>query len=149
MFHGHLDCFQKSFLGIRPNTKPKDHDVPKSHNRWINIIYHVWPLWIEIHWNSIWLKARYIWLHTTLEGPWPHYMIMEVSLEGPLHTSFGLSQFHGHGSWLVCEVALRFELTGSRLQKIPSSFVYLLGPFWGDPKRRACLCLYPAHGNLQ
>ena len=21
--------------------------------------------------------------------------------------SFGLSQFHGHGSWLVCEVALR------------------------------------------
>ena len=25
----------------------------------------------------------------------------------PLDTFFGLSQFHGHGSWLVCEVALR------------------------------------------
>ena len=24
----------------------------------------------------------------------------------PLNTSFGLSRFHGHGSWLVCEVAL-------------------------------------------
>jgi hypothetical protein len=23
------------------------------------------------------------------------------------HFSFGLSRFHGHGSWLVCEVALR------------------------------------------
>ena len=23
------------------------------------------------------------------------------------HFSFGLSQFHGHGSWLVCEVALK------------------------------------------
>ena len=25
----------------------------------------------------------------------------------PLDTSFGLPQSHGHGSWLVCEVALR------------------------------------------
>ena len=25
------------------------------------------------------------------------------------HFSFGLSQFHGHGSWLVCEVALRYN----------------------------------------
>ena len=24
----------------------------------------------------------------------------------PLDTFFGLSQFHGHGSWLLCEVAL-------------------------------------------
>ena len=29
----------------------------------------------------------------------------------PLHTkSLGLSQFHGHGSWLVCEMALRAHL---------------------------------------
>ena len=27
----------------------------------------------------------------------------------PLDTFFGLSQFHGHGSWLVCEVALGQE----------------------------------------
>ena len=105
----------------------------------------------------------HIWLHTTLEGPWPHYMILEVSwdsrwtlsfglshytresmttlhdfgdvldghwtlsfglshytresmttlhdfgdvLDGHWTLSFGLSQSHGHGSWLVCEVALR------------------------------------------
>jgi hypothetical protein len=30
----------------------------------------------------------------------------EGVLGRPLETSFGLSQFHGHGSWLVCEVAL-------------------------------------------
>ena len=28
------------------------------------------------------------------------------ALGRPLDTSFGLSQFHGHGSWLMCEVAL-------------------------------------------
>jgi hypothetical protein len=30
----------------------------------------------------------------------------EGVLGRPLVTLFGLSQFHGHGSWLVCEVAL-------------------------------------------
>jgi hypothetical protein len=71
--------------------------------------YHVWgPAWIEIHLNSIWLRARSIWLHTTLEGPWPHYMILGVCWDGLWTLSFGLSQFHGHGSWLVYEVALRF-----------------------------------------
>ena len=33
-------------------------------------------------------------------------MILEVSWEGVWTLSFGPSQFHGHGSWLVCEVAL-------------------------------------------
>ena len=30
----------------------------------------------------------------------------EDVLGRPLDTFIGLSQFHGHGSWLVCEVAL-------------------------------------------
>ena len=51
----------------------------------------------------------YIWLHTTLEGPWPHNMIVEVCWDGLWTLSFGHSQFHGHGSWLVCEVALRLS----------------------------------------
>ena len=52
--------------------------------------------------------SGHIWLHTTLEGPWPHYMSLEVCWDGLWTCSFGLSQFlHGHGSWLVCEVALR------------------------------------------
>ena len=30
------------------------------------------PACIEIYWNSIWWGPHHIWLHTTLEGPWPH-----------------------------------------------------------------------------
>jgi hypothetical protein len=75
----------------------------------IDLFYfnHVWgPAWIEIHWKSIWFRPGHIWLHATLEGPWPHYMILELCWNGGLWTlSFGLSQIHGHGSWLVCEVA--------------------------------------------
>jgi hypothetical protein len=34
-------------------------------------------------------------------------MTLEVCWDGDLWTlSLGLSQLHGHGSWLVCEVAL-------------------------------------------
>ena len=59
MFHGHLDYFQKPPLGGRPNTKPGDHGTPNAHNRWFILFYHVWgPVWIEIHWNSIWLRTR-------------------------------------------------------------------------------------------
>ena len=49
---------------------------------------------------------RHIWLHTTLEGPWLHYMILEMCWHGLCILSFGLSQFHGHASRLVCEVTL-------------------------------------------
>ena len=50
--------------------------------------------------------SGHIWLHTTLDGPWPHYMILEVCWDGLWTLSFRVSQFHGHGSWLVCEVGL-------------------------------------------
>ena len=33
-------------------------------------------------------------------------MMLEVSWDGLLDTSFGLSQLHGHGSWLEGEVAV-------------------------------------------
>ena len=33
-------------------------------------------------------------------------MILEVFWDGLWTLSFGISQFHGHGSWLACEVAL-------------------------------------------
>jgi hypothetical protein len=73
--------------------------------------YHAWrSMWIGIHWNSIWLRAQsymtshYTWGYvTTLHD-------LEVSWDGFWTLSFGLSQFHGHGSWLVCEVALRPDL---------------------------------------
>ena len=45
--------------------------------------------------------SGHIRLHTTLEDPWPHYMILEVSWDGLWTLSFGLSQSLGHGSWRV------------------------------------------------
>jgi hypothetical protein len=68
MFHGHSDYFHKPPLGGRPNTKLGDHGTPDTHNRWSILFYHVWrPAWIEIHRNSIWLKAR---SHITSHYTW-------------------------------------------------------------------------------
>ena len=59
MFHGHLDYFQKPPLGGRPNTKSGDYGTPNAHNHLFILFYHAWgPAWIEIHWNSIWARAR-------------------------------------------------------------------------------------------
>ena len=97
MFHGHLDYFQKPPLGGRPTRKPGDHRTLSTHNRWFVLFYHVWgPAWIQIHWNSIWLRAR---SHTA-----SHYTRRYVTtlldcggvLGHPLALSFGLSQYHGH-----------------------------------------------------
>ena len=66
LFHGHLDYFQKSPLGGRSNTKSLgDHGTPNAHNHWFILFYRVWgPAWIEIHWNSTWLRpGRHIWPH--------------------------------------------------------------------------------------
>ena len=61
---------------------------------------------------------RHIQLHTTLEGPWPHCMMLEVSWNNLRTLSVGLSQFHGHGSWLVCEVALPKPTTTTTLLRL-------------------------------
>ena len=58
---------KKPPLGGRPNTKPGDHGTPNAHNCWFILIYHVWPAWIEIHWNSIWLRAQ---SHMTSQYTW-------------------------------------------------------------------------------
>jgi hypothetical protein len=59
MFHGHLDYFQKPPLGGRLITKPWHHGTPNAHNYWFILFYHVrGPAWIDIHWNSIWLRTR-------------------------------------------------------------------------------------------
>ena len=65
MFHGHLEYFQKTPLGGRPNT---NHDTLNAHNYWFILFYHVWgPAWIKIHWNSIRLRAR---SHMTSHYTW-------------------------------------------------------------------------------
>ena len=59
MFHSHWNYIQKPPLRGRPNTKPGDHGTPNVHNRWFILFYHVWgPEWIEIYWNSIWLRDQ-------------------------------------------------------------------------------------------
>ena len=73
-------------LGGRPNTKPGDHDTPNAHNRSFILSYHVWwPAWIQIHWNTIWLRLR---SHMTSHHTWgsvttPH------DLEDVVGTAFG------------------------------------------------------------
>ena len=110
MFHGHSDYFQKPLLGGRLNSKPEDHGTPNVHNRWFIIFNHVWrPAWIENPWNNIWLKAQ---SHMTL------LLEYEGVLGLSLDTSFGLSQFHDHGSWLVCEVALQVVMNDVGVAKL-------------------------------
>jgi hypothetical protein len=56
---GHLDNFQKSPLGGRPNTKPGDHGTPNAHNCWFILFYHARrTAWIGMHWTSIWFRAQ-------------------------------------------------------------------------------------------
>jgi hypothetical protein len=107
VFHGYLDCFQK------PSG---DNGIPNVHNCWFILFYHTWgPAWLEIHQNSIWLRSRshmtscYIWgSMTTLHGFW-------VTWDDLWTLSFGFSQCHGHGSWLVCGVALSLTCNRSSL----------------------------------
>ena len=83
--YGHLDYFQKPPLRGRPHTKPGDHGTPNAHDRWFILLYHVWgPAWtksIEIAFD--W-GPNHKWLHTTLEGPRPHYRFWKcVGTIGP------------------------------------------------------------------
>ena len=72
MFHGHCIVCLKTPLGGRPSTKLGDHGTQNAYNHLFYAIYHVWrPVWIEIHWNSIWLRApshmasNYTWGYVT------------------------------------------------------------------------------------
>ena len=100
--------FQKSPLGGTSNTKAGNHGALNAHSLWFILFYHVWGLtWIESTEIAFGWGPGHIWLCTTLEDLWPHHMILKVSWDGPWTLlSFGLSQFHGHDSWLECEVAL-------------------------------------------
>ena len=75
-----LGLFTKTTSWRLGLTQPGDHGTPNAYNHCFNLFYHVWgPAWIEIHWKSIWLRPGHIWLHTTLEDMWPHYMVLGVT----------------------------------------------------------------------
>ena len=109
MYHAHLDYFEKPPLGGRLNTKPGDHGTPNAHNHWLTLLYHDWgPAWIEIHWKSIWLRALVTYdftLHLRIHDHTTWFWWCVGTAFG-YTLSFGLSQFHGHSSWLSCEVTL-------------------------------------------
>ena len=107
MFHDHLDYFQEPPLGHRSNTNRETMALRMLTTRWFILFYRVWgPTWIKIHWSSIWLRAQ---SHMTSHYTWGSMTTLHDfgGVSGrPLDTFFGLSQLHGHGSWLVCEVTL-------------------------------------------
>ena len=83
--------------------------------------------------------SGHMWLHTTLEDPLPHSMILEVCLDSLWTLSFGLSQFHGHNSCLVCEVALRCwcEVNGPYMV----SSCCLLSKYYSDSRDLIFVCV--------
>ena len=78
----------------------------------------------RIHWNSIWLRARsrttshYTGLRARDDTTtWRWRCVVGRRPIG--HFSFGLSQCHGHGPWLVCELALMRRPVKGRDKEAP------------------------------
>ena len=108
MFHGHLAFFPKPSLGDRLDTKLGDHGTLNAHNHWFILLYRAWgPTWTKFHRKHILVEISVTYdfmLHLRVRDHttwfwrcgWDNLWIL----------SSGLSQFHGHGPWLMCEVAL-------------------------------------------
>ena len=85
----HLHYLKKPPLGGRPNIKPRDHGTPNAHNRWFILFQHAWePTWIEIHWNSIWLRAQSRMTSHSTWGSWLYYMSLGGVSGRPLDTFY-------------------------------------------------------------
>ena len=112
MFHGHLDHFQKPSLGGWPHTKSGDHGTPNAHNRWLILFLSC----VRTYMNRNSLKWHLV------EGPVTYDFTLHLRVCDHTtwfwrcvgmafgHFYFGLSKLNGHGSWLMCEVALTSEL---------------------------------------
>ena len=105
MFHGYLDFFEQPPLGRRPNTKLGDHGTSDFENRWFKMIYHVWGSCMnkKKHWHIIKLRARSRMTSHYTWGPLSTLREFKSVSGRSFDPCFGLSQFHGHDSWLVCE----------------------------------------------
>ena len=106
-FQGHLNYFRKPPLGGRPNTKPEDHGTQNSHTRW----FILFSSYVRARMNRNSLKSQLVEGRSHMTSPSTRGSVTALHDFGgilalPLDTFFGLSHFHGHGSWLVCEVAL-------------------------------------------
>ena len=101
MFHGRLDYFHKPLLGGRSWHSERSQPLIYS------IFYHVQgPAWIEIHWNSIGLRAR---SHMTSHYTWGSVTTLHDFggvLGRPLDTFFRALTISWSQLMLMCEVAL-------------------------------------------
>ena len=98
--------FKNHLLEVRPNTKPRDHGILNAHNCWFTLFHHVCKLtWIKIPLQQHLVEGPVTYGFTIHLGVRDHTTWFRRCLWDNLWTlSFGLSQFHGHGSRLVCEV---------------------------------------------
>jgi hypothetical protein len=63
-----------------------DHGTRNAHNRCFSLFHDMWaPTWIEIHWNSMWLRAR---SHMTSHYTWGSMTTRRDFLGRPLDTFF-------------------------------------------------------------
>ena len=105
--HGHLDYFINHFLkvGLTQNLKTVALRTLATIDLFYFIICEDPHDLKKNHWTCIGWGLGHIWLHTILEGLWPHYMILEAFWDGLWTLSFGLEQFHGRGKWLLGQFA--------------------------------------------
>ena len=129
---GSLLCWNMTREGVETVPFKSLHDpiLKQKKNTKIQVIWHPWidfPRFVVLLIHSVlrlinvafWLRA---WSHmTSLEGLWPPQCVV-------LDTSCGLAQFHGHGSWLVCEVAL-----SSFKAELPMRSAMMRFPAWVPP----------------
>ena len=123
MFQGHLDYFHKTPLGGRPNTKTRR---PWHSERSHLLIYYILSC-MKTLLEYKFIKPTFgwglghIWLHTTLEGPWPQYTILEVSrppLGGRPNTKLG---DHGTLNAHNCRSIIFYYAWGPHLNKNSSN----------------------------
>jgi hypothetical protein len=84
-------------------------------HHWVIILnYSVWDI---LYWpisSSLFPPTKFAMVlqhdpfspHTILEGPWQHKTAFPTPMVWPLDENQGSSPLQGHGSWLMCEVAL-------------------------------------------
>ena len=90
-------------VGLTQNQETMAHRMLTTVKLFYFIIYMWEPTWIEIHWNTIWLRVQ-------------SHMASHWNLRIHDHTTWfwtafghfllGSHEFHGHSSWLMYEVAL-------------------------------------------
>ena len=126
-----LSCWNMTWEGVGMVRFRYLHDPILNFFAKIRVIWLLWndfPKFVDLMIDSVWRvnvafgwgPAGHIWLHAPLEGLWPDGMVLD--------TSCGLAQFPGHGSWLVCEVAL-----SSFKVELPMRAAMMRFPAWVPP----------------